>query len=362
MNINFGLGGVDIGGMNFGMGVSHNMSTTPLRVGDKVHLKSLNTNKYLSSEQYDRLSAHKDHPGQYETFIVESKDKPFGRDVHYGDRIGLRGPHGKFLCADYNSSVVCNRDQFSDLETFTIIDGANFQSTNIIPNWGALCALRTHLGKYISLEPNLQVGGFRDQPDHIHVTIAGLQGDINQYQRSPQVNMNISQPQGFGMNVNLPQQMYTQPSYSPPPQHAYTTQQGGYTSPVQQQPPQNYSPHQSPPPQHVYTTQQGGYTSPVQQPPQNIHMQTTYVGTHGAGLCPKCGGLGGFSAFGRPCPLDDFHFKTQCPVCHGQKTTTRQIVCQKCGGKGAFGAFGPCDLTDVHFRNKCDACDGQCYF
>jgi DnaJ-class molecular chaperone len=91
-----------------------------------------------------------------------------------------------------------------------------------------------------------------------------------------------------------------------------------------------------------------------------VIQTTTYV--QGGMLCRKCDGKGGFSAFGKSCTLDDFHFKTRCPVCNGNKTTTRQNMCGTCAGKGGNGPFGFCELTDVHRRSYCPTCNGQCYF
>src|SRR5206468_652473 len=96
---------------------------------------------------------------------------------------------------------------------------------NIIPQWGSLAALRSDHGKYVTFEHSGQVTAYRDQPgqtEQFHVTISGLSGDINQYQRAPQVNVNV-QPQGFGMQFG----MQTQPTY-------------GYQQPIQQPIQQQY--------------------------------------------------------------------------------------------------------------------------
>jgi len=307
MNFNIGFGGMNMGmGMgvnlpNMGFSVSHNMGTQPLRVGDKFHLKSLTTNKYLCAEQYGNVVCNRDQPAQWETFTIESAAKRFGEELRYGDRIGLRSAHGKLVCAE-PSSVVCNRDSLGPWEQFTLVDPANTYSNNIIPQWGSLVALRSDHGKFVTFEYNGQVTAFRDQPgqtEQFHATAAGLPGDINQYQKAPQVNMNVS-----GMNV------HTTPSYPSYPQQPMVVQ------------------------------------------------QTTFVTS---GPCKKCNGKGAFNPWG-PCDLDDFHKKRLCPCCDGAKTSNRQNMCQSCKGMGATGTFGPCEVDDIHKKSLCSACNGKCYF
>jgi hypothetical protein len=294
MNFGFNLGGMNIGmGMNMpnmGITVSHNMAQQPLRVGDKLFLKSLTTNKYLCAEQ-NQLVANRDAPGPWETFTVEASGKGLGQEIRYGDKIGLRGHWGKLVCAE-PQSVVCNRDGLGPWEQFTIVDPANTYNNNIIPQWGALAALRSDHGKFVTFEYDGRVTAFRDQPqqtEQFHVTVAGLPGSIDQYQKAPQVSMNT----GFGVVTNQ-QQSY--PSYPQQPQYS-----------------------------------QPQFSQPQYHQPQPVVIQTTnFVQSQ---LCKKCNGKGAFNPWG-PCELDDFHKKYNCSVCNGQKTTTRQRMCQACSGKG----------------------------
>jgi hypothetical protein len=316
MNMNFG----NMGFPNVGFNVSHKMSDQSLRIGDKIHLKSLATNKYLCAESQHNVVANRDANGPWETFTIEGVNKSYGSEVRYNDKIALRSCHGKLLCAEGNGMLIANRDNIGPWESFTIVDPANLGSNNIIPQWGALAALRSDHGKYVTFEYNGVASANKFQPgptEQFHVTVAGLPGDYSQYQQPPQVSMNI-QPQGFGsMSFNIPQHQYTQQPYSPP------------------------------------QVQYGSTTPTV------IQTTTTYV--QSSGTCQKCQGKGYFDAFGKPCEVNDFHKRHECPVCKGQRVTSRQTPCRECGGQGGVGPFGYCELTSVHKRSLCNSCNGQCY-
>lgn len=84
-----------------------------------------------------------------------------------------------YLCTQQNQSTIWNKVVINEWETFTIVNRANLTSNNMIPTWGSMASFRTHWNKYLSAEYNRVLGCTRDQPDHFHVTITGLSGDVN---------------------------------------------------------------------------------------------------------------------------------------------------------------------------------------
>jgi len=116
---------------------------TPYFEGDKVAFLT-HHGTYLSANQNNL--AQQPHRQAWEFFTYSS---PYGSvqqvnvapQYNLGNRIALRGHHGKYLCAEGNGSLICNRDKVGDWEKF-VVERINPQQIR----------LRTAHGKYVSIQ------------------------------------------------------------------------------------------------------------------------------------------------------------------------------------------------------------------
>ena len=110
---------------------------TPTIFGFKSHF-----GKYLSAQPNGTVECNRDWLRGWEKFTVE--------DAGNG-KVGLKSHFGKYLSAQPNGTVECNRDWLRGWEQFTIEDAGNGK-----------IGLKSHFGKYLSAQPNGTVECNRD--------------------------------------------------------------------------------------------------------------------------------------------------------------------------------------------------------
>merc|ERR1712126_250545 len=82
------------------------------------------------------------HGGPNQRWMLRSQQAA-GFDPSRQMVISLRSHHGRFMCAESNGQIVCNREHAKEWETFTCI-----------PMGSGKVALRSHHGKYLCAESN----------------------------------------------------------------------------------------------------------------------------------------------------------------------------------------------------------------
>ncbi|KAL0483402.1 hypothetical protein AKO1_001889 [Acrasis kona] len=139
--------------MNFGS-ESHQVSNTSLVYGDKLHLKSLSSDRYLCAEDNYSVNINRESAREWETFTMESRYKEHGQEVRYGDLINLKTNHNTFICADDQGYVVADRKEPQEWETFIIIDPNNIYNNNLVPSWGTVASFKSDHDRFLSANQN----------------------------------------------------------------------------------------------------------------------------------------------------------------------------------------------------------------
>jgi len=118
-------------------------NTTNYNMTCRIHLKT-HHGKYLCAENNHTVIANRDNAAEWETWTLH----------HMGDnRVALQSYHGKYLCAETNHTVIANRDRPAEWETWHlhVVEPGRVQ-------------LRSHHGKYLCAENNHSVIANRDRP------------------------------------------------------------------------------------------------------------------------------------------------------------------------------------------------------
>jgi hypothetical protein len=122
-----------------------------VRSGSTVTFRSHHGN-YICAED-NRIVVNRQKAAEWESFYIVAPHKYNGGDIFYGDRVHLRTHHGKYVCAEPNYTVVGDRHDPREWETFTLVHPFNLYDNGPIHN-GQQVAFRTHHGRYLCAEPN----------------------------------------------------------------------------------------------------------------------------------------------------------------------------------------------------------------
>jgi hypothetical protein len=110
--------------------------------GSRKFALRAHTGKYLCAETDGRLVCDRDSARQWETFEVIPSS---------GGHVTIRSHHGKYLCSDSGDKAIVNRDGAREWEQWTVVDQGSSR-----------VALRDYRGKYLCVEPGGSIVVNRD--------------------------------------------------------------------------------------------------------------------------------------------------------------------------------------------------------
>ena len=98
---------------------------TVVQQGGRIGLRSCH-NKYLSAQSNHSLQWNRDVLNAWELFTVTVHEiLPDDLDLSKRCKISLRSHHGRFMCAESNGQITCNREKALGWETFTCVPMGN---------------------------------------------------------------------------------------------------------------------------------------------------------------------------------------------------------------------------------------------
>ncbi|KAL0490947.1 hypothetical protein AKO1_002641 [Acrasis kona] len=281
-----------------------------LRYGDCVFLQNASCESYLQVKGpktlCDAVTAD-----SCTMFIIESKLKPLGAEVRFKDAVQIRNCEGAlFTVVDRTTPRIISED------TFSILCASVKESNSIVTSWGKSIALRTKGGNLVCFK-NGQIRTCQQiEPSSTFLlTSAETRAQIDSATSSP--NLTPRSPPNNSPRLVTMSTLHISPRIN--------CRQDTHTS-----------------------------LSPTRYPSGSTSPSTTIK------QCKKCVGKGAFSLWG-PCEPTDSFMKYICPVCIGDKMTTKQTMCAGCNGKGGVSLTGPCELNDPLRVSVCQICMGQCY-
>jgi len=103
--------------------------------------------KYLSVEKEDNITTRVDKAKGWEWLVptVRLSTEERITEGQIGKAVGFKGPNGKYLSAEKEGKVICNRDEMKEWETFVIERVIQWNPQSPV-------TIKTHHGKYLATE------------------------------------------------------------------------------------------------------------------------------------------------------------------------------------------------------------------
>jgi hypothetical protein len=236
---------------------------TPVSFGDRVSVKTVAHNTFLSVDRSGSLYADKKIAGDHEQFIIEGGQGT----VHFNRPVQIRSALGKLISVTPSGQLISD-DNGTEAGTFAFRDPKNPQNTGPIQAQQAI-RIETMKGHFVAVDPNGNMLADRSNWGNSNWDVFYICPSTGQQQQHP----SIYPPIGPEIQQQPPpqQSLPQHPNYtrSPSPQNQYSTQV--------RQPPQHQHIHHPPHIQHappVLVPHQPHVIIP-QQPiviPQPLHL------------------------------------------------------------------------------------------